>query len=134
MPLSANEASRPLLDQIEIELAALESACAQAERIVASGEADELDRSIMDQRRLTHALANAMDAARDVRTAEYDEGVRNRIRYIGLIRDRHIALLAKTRDEIATRLTTLDRWKGAARKWLSGYNTPRGTGGLDQLR
>lgn len=88
----------------------------------------------MDQRRLTHALANAMDAAREVRTPEFDEAIRNRIRYIGLIRDRHIALLKKTRDEIGVRLTTLDRWKAASRKWLSGYHTPRGTGGLDQLR
>ncbi len=133
MPQSVNGEQRALLAAVSKELVGLEAACADAERIFMNGNLDKLDDSIMDQRRLTHALQNAMDSAQPARTPEFDEQVRSRLSFIGLARDRHIALMKRHQNEVTERLNTLTRWKRAARKWLNGYTTPRGTG-LDQMR
>ena len=129
----ASEGSTLLLTEIEEQLAALEAACADAERILAADTPEGLERSIWDQRRLTHALQNAMDLAVQERTPEFDEAVRVRLRVIGLIRDRHIELLKGKREKVGHRLSTLTNWKRASRKWLTGYTTARGTG-VDLLR
>lgn len=123
-----------LLQRVVDELRALEEACADAERIVQQCAWDQLEESIRNQRRLTHALANAMDASSAVRSLEFDEKVRNRLRFIGLTRDRHITQLQKAQTEIGARLNTLTSWKRAARKWLTGYTPTRRSAGLDQRR
>ena len=134
LPPLADPQAQARLTDVENAMRDLEAASAEAERILLKTNWQELDNSIRDQRRLTHALQIAMDAAQDARTPEFDEAVRNRLRFIGLTRDRHIARVRKAQEEIALRINTLTRWKRAARKWLSGYTGQNKTTGIDLMR
>lgn len=133
LPPSANAHEQVLLECVENDLAALEAACAQGERAVLAGATVAIEQSIADQRRLTHALQNSMDAAHSVRTPEFDECVLNRIRHIGMVRDRHIAIMRENADKIQEQIGTLTQWKRASRKWLTGFEEKR-TSGLDHMR
>ena len=133
LPQSANPKHQALLREVEVALAALESACADAERILLKEKWSGLDESIREQRRLTHALQIAFDAAKEARTPEIDKAVLNRLRFIGMTRDRHIAHMRKAQAAVEERLNTLAQWKRAARKWLSGYAGPKKTTGIDRI-
>ncbi|MFN2529432.1 MAG: hypothetical protein ABR584_12035 [Candidatus Baltobacteraceae bacterium] len=121
------------MECVENDLAALEAACAEGERAVLEGVSADIDQSIADQRRLSHALQNSMDAARSVRTPEFDERILNRIRHIGMARDRHISIMRQNAEKIQEQIGTLTRWKRASRKWLTGFQEKR-TSGLDHMR
>lgn len=133
MPLLDRPAAEKLLEEVERELTALESALAQAEVAGRIGDWDSANRSFVEQRRVQHALENAMHAARDVRTPEFDKSIFERLSRIGLTRDRQIADLKRYRDGVSAQLNTLANWKRAARKWLSGF-APKAHGSFDQHR
>jgi len=131
--LLANATAEMLLAEVEKELAALEAACAEGERALLVGNSEELDSSIANQRRLTHALQNAMDASKTVRTPEFNKRILDRIRLIGLTRDRHISTMRQQGEKIQEQLNTLTAWKRAARKWLTGFQERR-TSGVDHTQ
>lgn len=122
-----------LLAAVDRELTALEAALADAERAGRTGDWEAANRSFLEQRRLQHALENAMHAAREARTPAIDEVLFARLSRIGLTRDRQIAELQRYRDGVSEQLNTLGNWKRAARKWLSGF-APKAQSSFDQHR
>ncbi len=119
----------PRLDAVEEELAQLEALCGQAERALMTRRWSDLQRTMDDSRRVTHALANAMDDARGVRSEQFDRDVFARLRYVGAIRDNQMARLAQYRDAVGQRLQTVTRWKSA----LRSFARPRATSRLASL-
>lgn len=118
---------------IERELRGLEVSVADAERAIAENDAEAAETSFADQRRIQHALENAMHDARALRTPESDRAVLDRLSLIGIARDRQIATLKKVRAELSAKINTLNTWKRASRRWLSGFEGKR-NGRLDQSR
>lgn len=131
---SDNPPVDPLLASIDAELSALESAVADGERAISSAQWDRLEESMFQQRRLTHALQNAMAAGKEARTRAVDAAIFKRLQRIGLTRDRHIEKLKERQASLLDQINSINRWKRAARRWLEGFRAKTGTAGLDQLR
>ncbi len=93
-----------LLAAVEEALRELEALCGRAERALMLRSWGELHAALADSRRVTHALANAMDDARTVRDAAFDEDVFRRVRYVGAIRENQMARLCHYRDAVGERL------------------------------
>lgn len=104
-----------VLSAVESALGELEALCGRIERALMLRQWPELDAAIADSRRLTHALQNAMDDARDLRTKEFDENVFRRLRYIHAIRENQMARLQQYHDAVGERLRLIARWKSALR-------------------
>ena len=118
MPPSAEApqtpSSAPLAD-VERELSALEQLCGTLERALMQRNWKALETAMADSRRITHALANAMDDARSVRSSEFDAATMRRIRYVEAIRQNQLARLKQYRDSIGERLALTAKWKSALR-------------------
>jgi hypothetical protein len=94
---------------------------------------DMLEGAIADSRRTTHAFQNAMDAAKAVRTREFDEGVFTRLRYVFAIRENQMARLQQYHDAVGERLQLLARWKQALKGLASRTRPSSRLASLDQL-
>ncbi len=105
----------PLLAAVEAELGALEALCGRMEAAMMRRRWADLDAAIVDSRRLTHALGNAMDEARGVRDEGFDRAVFQRIRYIHAIRQNQMVRLQQFNETVAERLRLMSRWKIALR-------------------
>jgi hypothetical protein len=121
-----------LLKAVQDELAALEAHCGQLERALMNRQWDLLETAIADSRRITHALQNAMDAAKDARTKEFDDAVTARLRYVFAIRENQMARLRHYHDAVGERLQLLTRWKHALKSIGSRRPLSR-LSSLDQL-
>jgi len=113
LPQSGN--ADPRLAAVDSTLGELEALCGRMERALAKREWPEIDAAIADARRVTHALQNAMEEAAPVRTQEFDDGVFQRLRYVGAIRDNQMKRLQQYRNALSERLGAVGRWKAALR-------------------
>lgn len=98
-------------------MCALEALCGTLERALMRREWDDLAARIADSRRITHALTNAMEDARPVRDAEFDESVLRRLRYVHAIRQNQMSRLQQYHDAVGERLQLVARWKSALRSF-----------------
>jgi hypothetical protein len=121
-----------LLQAIQTELAALEALCGQLERALMTRRWDALEAAIADSRRITHALQNAMDAAAEVRTKEFDDAIFARLRYVYAIRENQMARLQHYHSAVGERLQVVTRWKQALKTLGARRSTPR-LASLDRL-
>ena len=122
-----------LLAGVERELRALEDLCGTLERALMHKCWDDLGRAITDSRRITHALQNAMDDAREVRDAKFDEQVDRRVRYVHAIRQNQMTRLQQFNGAISERLQLLGRWKSALRSMPGPERAVSRLASLDQL-
>lgn len=88
--------------------------------------------ALRDQRRVTHAFLNAMEAARRWNDAEFENAVIARMRRIFDVRQDQIERLQSFHDDVGRRLQELSRWKVFARSMRSKTNGPIKTVGLDR--
>ena len=132
MPLLAERAA--LLEGVETELHALEALCGTLESAMMRRSWAELNAAIADSRRVTHALQNALDDARAVRTPAYDEEIFRRIRYVYAIRQNQMTRLQQFGESVTERLQLISRFKSAARSMASGERpAQKRLGSLDRL-
>lgn len=131
MPQS-DSAAGALRAAVESEVAALEALCGTLERALMRREWDDLAAGIADSRRITHALANAMEDSREVRDPSFDEGILRRLRYIHAIRQNQMSRLQQYHDAVGERLQLVARWKSAVRSFGKRRATSR-LASLDHL-
>ena len=105
----------PRLVAVDSTLKELEALCGRMERALVKRDWPEIDTAIADARRVTHALQNAMDEAAPVRTQAFDDGVFQRLRYVGAIRDNQMKRLQQYREAVSERLHAVGRWRAALR-------------------
>ena len=122
-----------LLAAVEEHVHELETLCGTLEGALMRRRWKDLDTAISDSRRVTHALQNALDEARSVRTPEYDESIFRRIRYVFAIRQNQMVRLQQFNDAVGERLSLLARWKAAARAMGGGNQTASRLASLNQL-
>jgi hypothetical protein len=122
-----------LLGAVEEEVAALEGLCGRLESALMHRRWEELSDAIADSRRVTHALQNALDESRSVRSAEFDESVFRRIRYVFAIRQNQMVRLQQFNDAVGERLSLLARWKSAVRSMGPRRAPASRLASLDQL-
>lgn len=121
-----------LLEAIEASLREMETLCGRAERALMLRRWQDLDQTIGDSRRATHALQNAMDEAQGVRDDSFDEGIMRRLRYVAAIRENQMTRLQQYHDAVGERLQLVARWKSAL-KSIAGRSAPKRLSALDQL-
>jgi hypothetical protein len=85
------------------------------ERALAKRDWQDIESAISDARRVTHALQNAMEDAAPARTQAFDDHVRERLRYVGAIRDNQMKRLRQYQAAVGERLQLLARWRSALR-------------------
>jgi hypothetical protein len=117
LPQSANPDAR--LIAVDQTLRELESLCGRMERALVKRNWEEIESGIVDARRVTHALQNAMEDAAPVRTRAFDDHVLQRLRYIGAIRDNQMKRLQQYQAAVGERLQLLGRWRSALRSITS---------------
>ena len=130
LPLDSRDV---LLAAVEEQTGALESLCGKLETALVRRRWDDLADAIADSRRVTHALQNALDDSRSVRSAEFDESIFRRIRYVFAIRQNQMVRLQQFNDAVTERLSLLARWKSAVRSMGSGRPPASRLASLDQL-
>lgn len=80
-----------------------------------------------------HALQNAMEEAKDVRTPEFDDNVFRRLRHIEAMRHNQMIRLQQYHDAVGERLRLVARWK-AALKSISAKLPAQGLTALNEMR
>lgn len=123
---------RDLLSAVETSLREVEGLCGRIERALMSRSWDDLSEAIADSRRLTHALQNAMDDAKEARDAAFDEVVFRRLRHVHVIRENQLARLQHYHNAVGERLQLVARWKSALRS--IGQERPRSTATFNEMR
>lgn len=113
LPQSASRDA--LLAAVEEQLRELENLCGALERALMRRSWPDLEAAIADSRRVTHALQNALDDARTVRSEAFDEDISKRIRYVFAIRENQMLRLQQFNGAVGERLSLMARWKAAAR-------------------
>jgi hypothetical protein len=121
-----------LLGGVESELRALEALCGDIERALMRRNWSDLDTAIVDSRRITHALQNAMDDAAAVRDETFDGAVMRRLRHVHAIRQNQMSRLQQYHDAVGDRLRLMARWKSALRS-MSPQPARSRLGVLDRL-
>lgn len=122
-----------LRSAVEGPLGELEALCSRIESALILRQWDELGAAISDSRRVMHALQNAMDDARSVRTQAFDENVFRRLRHIHAIRENQMTRLQQYHDAIGERLRLTARWKSALRS-IASKLPPSGLSALNEIR
>lgn len=110
----------------------MEMLCGRAERALMLRRWQDLDRTIADSRRVTHALQNAMEDARSFRDAAFDQTIVRRLHYVHAIRENQMTRLQQYHDAVAQRLQLIARWKSALKSIRRG-NTAARVSALDGL-
>lgn len=109
------DSADPQFAAIEGSLHELEALCAEIERSLMRRQWEALEAAIADSRRVTHALQNAMDEARALRTQAFDENIFRRLRHVQAIRENQMTRLQQYHDAVGERLRLIARWKSALR-------------------
>lgn len=117
---------------VEASLREMEVLCGRAERALMLRRWQDLDQTIADARRATHALANAMDDSRAVRDDAFDQGIMRRLHYVAAIRENQMTRLQQYHDAVGERLQLVARWKSALRS-IGNRNASKRLSALDQL-
>jgi hypothetical protein len=113
--VSQAEGNSDALAAIHWLLGELEALCQRMEVALMKRDWAQVEETISDSRRATHALQNAMEYAREVRTTAFDEEVFSRLKSVGGIRNGQMKRLQQYRDAISNRLKLLARGKVALR-------------------
>ena len=139
MPTPAKARRLPASDErladrraVEREVKELERLCGELERSLVAADWNGAANALRDQRRVTHAFSNAMEAARRWNDAEFEAAVRARVQRIYDVREDQIARLQTFHDDVAQRLQDISRWKLLARTMRSRTGGPTKTIGLDR--
>lgn len=122
-----------LLAAVEEHLSTLEALCGKLEAALMHREWGDLDAAIAQSRRVTHALQNAMQDAREVRDERFDEAIFRRIRYVHAIRQQQMTRLAQFNEAVGERLQLLSRWKSALRSMATPRQGVSRLASLDQF-
>ncbi len=93
----------------------LEQLLAAAEGLLANREWAALERSVADQRRVTHALEKAIAATSDLRPEPFDRELQLRLGHIARRRADQLRRLEAFRDAVASRLAVMARAKAMRR-------------------
>ena len=110
----------------------LEELCAKAERALVALQWDDVHAAIAEQRRVTQALVNAMEANKSSRTEAFDKEVLRHIERIYAVRDNQLRRMMSYRDKVRERLRLIARAKQARRTF--GTYSRSGSAGLNLLR
>ena len=121
-----------LLNAVEAALREMEVLCGRAERALMMRRWQDLDATIADARRATHAFQNAMHDAQSVRDAAFDGNVMRRLHYVAAIRENQMTRLQQYHDAVGERLRLVARWKSAL-KSLAVRSARRNISALDSL-
>lgn len=105
----------PELIAATAELETLEALVADMERFLLARDWASLEIAMADSRRVTHALQNAMEEARDARDESFDLGIYERLLFVYGARQSQMARIRQYRKGVGERLTLIARWKDAAR-------------------
>lgn len=109
-----------LLGAVECSIRELEMLCGRAERALMLRRWEDLDQTIADSRRATHALQNAMVDAQSARSTAFDESIMRRLRYVAAIRENQMTRLQQYHDAVGQRLQLIARWKSALKSLGDG--------------
>lgn len=101
------------LAPVENAVRELEALCAAIERALMQCRWDDFGQAMNDSRRVTHALQNAMEEARDARDAAFDERIYRRLRHVHVIRENQMLRLQHYHHAVGERLHLVTRWKSA---------------------
>jgi len=93
----------------------LEQVLVAAEALLVARDWPALERSVLDQRRLTHALEKAMEATAAERPPEFESELRLRIARIARRRADQLRRLEAFRDAVGSRLATMAKAKAMRR-------------------
>ncbi|MHB1550810.1 MAG: hypothetical protein ACYCX6_06410 [Vulcanimicrobiaceae bacterium] len=122
----------PELAAATAQLETLEALVATMERCLLARDWASLEIAMADSRRVTHALQNAMEEARDARDESFDLGVYERLLFVHGARQNQMARIRQYRDSVGERLTLIARWKDAART-IGGERRRSTLGTLDRM-
>ena len=124
----------PLLGAVESAVRELEGLCGVIERALMQRRWDELEQAMNDSRRVTHALQNAMEEARDARDAAFDERTFRRLRHVHVIRENQMLRLQHYHQTVGERLQLVTRWKSALKSIASRLPESTRLSALNDLR
>jgi phosphoserine phosphatase len=93
----------------------LERLLVAAEDLLVKRDWPALERSVVDQRRVTHALEKAMEATAGERPADFERELRMRIARIARRRADQLRRLEAFRDAVGSRLATMAKAKAMRR-------------------
>lgn len=122
------------VEAVERELRSLERLVAENERLLTARNWDGFEDNFRDQRRVTHALQNAMEEAGVDREGPYGQKVMKRLRYIYAVRQNQMERLKSYQGAIKERLNLLSRWKQAAAGWVKRRRDAGASGSFSDLR
>lgn len=122
------------METVERELRSLERLVAENERLLTARNWDAFENNFADQRRVTHALQNAMEEASVDRQGPYGQTVMKRLRYIYAVRQNQMERLKAYQGAIKERLNLLSRWKQAAAGWMKKQRNAGSSGSFNDLR
>jgi hypothetical protein len=129
LPASAS----PLLEAVVREVAELERLCGELERNLVAGDWSAAANVLRDSRRVTHAFANAMEAAQSDRDESFDRRVYVRMRRVFDVRENQLERLQVFHEQVGERLRTLSKWKVFARS-IGAKHAPAPSIGLNSVR
>jgi hypothetical protein len=104
-----------LIDDVRAAMAELETLCAPLATILDRRDWKGCEKLLSDMARARHALQNAWDASKDVRTDEFDDEIRARVKKVIDYRAWHVQRLQKRHAQTGERLQMIARWKAYAR-------------------
>ncbi len=122
-----------LLGAVESSLRELETLCGRLERALMTRRWEDIEIAIADSRRATHALQNAMDDARSVRDAVFDQQITHGLYYVRAIRQNQMVRLQQYRDAVGERLQLIARWKAAVKSMSKGKSPKPRLSAVDGL-
>jgi len=117
---------------VDREIASLEDLCAEIERALIAKDWEAFAAVMVESRRVTHALQNAMDAAVPARDAAYDASIFDRAKRVHAIRENQLARLKTYNAAVAERLGQIARLRRFA-KDVGAKNAPSRLASLDRL-
>lgn len=106
-------------------MAQVEALCAPIAPLLDRRDWKGFEKLLRDTARARHALSNAWHAAESVRTPEFDDEIRARVKKVLDYREWHLQRLKKRHAQTEERLQLISRWKAYARsvagKRTAGY-------------
>lgn len=114
------------------EVAELERLCGELEKNLVAGDWSAAANALRDSRRVTHAFANAMEAAQPDRDEAFDGQVYARMRRVFDVRENQLERLQIFHEQAGERLRTLSKWKVFARS-IGAKRAPAPSLGLNSV-
>ncbi len=117
-----------------LELTArLEDLCGELEGALTAREWDLLAEGLLESRRVTHALQNAMEVVRAAGDEAFERSILERLHEVHARREDQLRRLQWYREAVGERLRTIGKWRRFARA-IGTPNAARRSVGLDGFR